>query len=553
MLSRLNENLEWREFIYKAIWMAKTEFHCQSPTTQDASCLNKCFFVLDQNSLNFKMDSIEIGPYLAIVSGSFLAASFQLYGYFRFKSLLSLIIIQKRFPYYVFAESIACMIYLFIGTPLLHPVWIQNDQMYRILHIIGRCLVILPADAIAYTEISRLWLIFYDLQYLKSMTNDKWKSKIDASSTDNDWYLHYRSKWGNPRIIALCSLGIYCCTGTISISTIFLNEVLPSYLVHALRLTAFVIPSIVMGWMWVHLPRNLNDSFFFEFEFRATLWIAITGFVLFVVAAVIQILLEIAFVDYLLEMVMAVLISIPNILSTVYIPQKIQRTQQWNTPLRVHRQQQRQRHRQRQQNEVMMVRLHSLHSERHEKTEKLSPHIAMTPTTSIASKLRSTFGDETKFENLVDWIYREFCSEIILCFIEMVQFKQRVKEYMTSKGVSSGDDVLEFELYPEIPKSSIVWRGHRHGTLSPSITGVKTEDVTGLRLKAHLLFEKYIKLRSEHEINISGPLRERYRSLDVSGYEELDAAELMGLFDDVINELLKYIRESFIRFDIHSG
>merc|ERR1712110_1124046 len=115
-----------------------------------------------------------------------------------------------------------------------------------------------------------------------------------------------------------------------------------------------------------------------------------------------------------------------------------------------------------------------------------------------------------------------------------------------------GMDSVEYVFYDEIPKSSIVWT-------QPTVTGKRStlilspsnmvrshsmrtekEDLSGLKSKAHLLYEKYINTRSELEINIGGSLRDRYRNLDAQEFESLDAAEMMILFDDVIKCMMRY-------------
>ncbi len=48
-------------------------------------------------------------------------------------------------------------------------------------------------------EACRLWLISYDLHYLRS--SKQWKSQIDASFAEHDWYLHHRGTFGNKHYI----------------------------------------------------------------------------------------------------------------------------------------------------------------------------------------------------------------------------------------------------------------------------------------------------------------------------------------------------------------
>ena len=164
---------------------------------------------------------------------------------------------------------------------------------------------------------------------------------------------------------------------------------------------------------------------------------------------------------------------------------------------------------------------------------------------SLEDKLRETLQDEAQFESLMEWMYREFSSEALLSLIEFVQFKVLLKEYE-----QKADDDEEMRFYSEIPKSTIVH------AVSESTAG-KLEETTGsqngsARLPpiADALYKKYIERHSELEINISYSLRNRWDVLHFKNYPEDDMGELVNAVDEVISEMLKYIRHSFMRFDL---
>lgn len=176
-------------------------------------------------------------------------------------------------------------------------------------------------------------------------------------------------------------------------------------------------------------------------------------------------------------------------------------------------------------------------------------------------RILETFKTEVEVEAFIDWMYREFSSESILSFIEFVQFKQWVKQRIRTSGgmaISLESDPADYQFYDKIPKSTIIY-----GNVTASVEMVsgmeivdKLEnwqkvDVRG-RAKhiAHLLFVKYIRDRSEFQINISGPLREQYTALDQTDYENLRLLEFVSLFDELIGAMMQYIRQSFVRFDL---
>ena len=75
---------------------------------------------------------------------------------------------------------------------------------------------------------------------------------------------------------------------------------------------------------------------------------------------------------------------------------------------------------------------------------------------NFRDKLRETLNDEQKCEAFIDWMYRGFSSEVILSFLELVQFKEFVKEQIGKVCVAGDADPYDFALYDGMPKSSII-------------------------------------------------------------------------------------------------
>merc|ERR1712154_426380 len=124
------------------------------------------------------------------------------------------------------------------------------------------------------------------------------------------------------------------------------------------------------------------------------------------------------------------------------------------------------------------------------------------------------FKDQDKCEEFVHFMYKEFSSESILCFIEFVQFKKRVMEYME---VDSHSEVVFDENFT---RSSIVYDKE------------EINDVQDLRKMAHLLYKKYIAYNCELEVKISKEMRRQFETYDLYGWsvisrekEQLDEFE----------------------------
>ena len=165
------------------------------------------------------------------------------------------------------------------------------------------------------------------------------------------------------------------------------------------------------------------------------------------------------------------------------------------------------------------------------------------PSQSLEERLRKTLQDESEFQLFMDWMFREFSSEVLLSVIELVQFQALLKEYGQTTAASSeevdrtfGEQIV---FYRTIPRSSIV---HEN-----------TKQVKGLGQLTRIassLYEKYIRSHSELEINIGSGLRDRWGALHSTNYPIDKLKQLNSVVSDCVCEMMKYIRQSFLRFDI---
>ena len=123
-------------------------------------------------------------------------ATVQLIACYRFKKIQWLLIIKKRYPKLVWMENIVVFIWLIMGLPILSNLYLADNE-YVIFSEYIMVPLVLSSHFVLDVEAARLWLISYDLHYLRSLQNEQWKSHIDASFAQKDWYLKNKKTYGH--------------------------------------------------------------------------------------------------------------------------------------------------------------------------------------------------------------------------------------------------------------------------------------------------------------------------------------------------------------------
>ena len=134
------------------------------------------------------------------------------------------------------------------------------------------------AHLVVVMETCRIWLISFDLHYLHSSQNQRWKSQIDSSFALNDWYLQNRGKkWGNKLYVARWAMAYYLIASTCAmIGYLYVEFHGASYLwlYHAVNATFYAPPVALVCLVYLLCPKQLSDEFLFlyEFSWTATIW-----------------------------------------------------------------------------------------------------------------------------------------------------------------------------------------------------------------------------------------------------------------------------------------
>lgn len=141
--------------------------------------------------------------------------------------------------------------------------------------------------------------------------------------------------------------------------------------------------------------------------------------------------------------------------------------------------------------------------------------------------------------------------ECLLSYVEFAQYRDAVYLELIDRKLLSDQDIkdlakLPFNLPSTVPKSSIVYG-------RPFDKDDSNEDFKKkIKRKAFILFNKYIKIGSEYEINIAYRLR-REMTLSMGNLDEflekdISELELLMIFDECCAEMITLVQDAFRRF-----
>lgn len=271
--------------------------------------------------------------FLFIVILCVCVASVQVYGFYRFRSLRHLMITKKRFPTMVQLECVAVIIYLLFPVPCFSYEQLHGPFDDLFLYLLARIPMMTLLHFILEIEASRIWCMYFNLQFLHSSQKQRWKVLIDHSFAEKDWYLRNKETWGNARFVSkrvavyyLFAIITYTIS-TVSYATMQKGQYL--FLWDVLDAILFIAPLVLIVYTYCRSP-DTNDNLFIQFEHRTTTITFCIGFIAYVGAIIVEAIGVDTNISYTLVSVATIFVmSVPSLLSTIYIPMKIQTSLIW--------------------------------------------------------------------------------------------------------------------------------------------------------------------------------------------------------------------------------
>eukprot|EP01083_Nonionella_stella_P074210 201191_1 len=460
--------------------------------------------------------------WIVLVITSYTLGIIQIIAICRFLAMQHLVIVKKRYPKIIVAEAIVSIISLLLIEPLwanvsLGAIQLQPQMSQNIFQTSIHGVAPFVSHFILYAEACRLWLMYFDLNYLHSSKDNTWKEIIDTSFPETEWFLQNRRKWGNKSFVArFCCILYLISAGFCSFMFVFAGFIL-AQLTDAVFI---LIPCCFIVYIYCKCPKDAKDRFWFHLELRAiaiTFGIGISSYFILLIPEY----LGYSLINLICSTFLVVIVlSVPSLISILIIPCKISSSSEWYKD-----------------NNAASLSI-SLIIKNHK--------------SELDKSLVETIQNKRFFSDFILFVSQEFSLEIVLSLIEMIQFQTLCKQNQTETCAPSTHYVLPLAHSNIIPQSTIVY-GSLPSTYDSLITGDSNEGIKQLKVRAYLLYQKYVERNSLFEVNISGPDRMDLivKMDDIIHWMddiECERNDLCNLFAKVIEEQQTLLLSSFGRY-----
>eukprot|EP01083_Nonionella_stella_P145193 454513_1 len=473
-----------------------------------------------------------------LITFSLMALPFVAYSIHNFRTLKHSVMIQKRHPRILYMQAVLSIFWFLIVYPLMVVDFANLDQfeglVQTVITRISRSIFPWFSFGIFLTTAWRFWHIFYDLKYASSQKNSEWKYHLDPALVTHNFWLTHKKDYGTPDYVQKRCTVLYIVVGCMQVA--FYHFVLgKSYEIFGNLFVALMasFPIGIILVLFIKIPEYV-DHFFIKRELK----IITTGLLISVASSTVVFVLVFfvpAHLVYLLAIkVFTIIILMAAVVSFWYIPKKVRYLE-------------------------FEQRIAELQNRDNSKTH--TPETGTTATSSklgldhivkrlsyirrAKMKLHSVLSHEKTFKIFMQHLAKEFSTECLLCFAEIVQYKFEMKKRF---DVVNKHEITQKQYFTDqcpladiVPLSAIVRNGFEQD-VHKYAPHMDTEKLANeCKAVCMELFLKYIIEGSELEVNISHHMRCRLKNLMSSETFwrefDIDTNALFCLFDDVAEQM----------------
>ena len=409
----------------------------------------------------------------------------------------------------------------------------EGTRKYLIMEVINDLLWNPSMFFSLFLGMLRLWLLFYDIEFSSSISNVKWKQIITTNITKlrrDQWFIAHRKGLGNKHYLMKWAIGcaavITVCTITSSYLVLWGRTEIRAYVyvTAVVYLTALLFVAI----LFFEMP-HWEDMFCVHREFQILSCCVSVGIAAYIinetVRHIIGQLLVVEIIKWVVWMYGAFIIPF---ISSFWVLRQVRMTG-LTSPRSISS-----------SDDVDEFGFPDKMEMGPIATEKSGSKSMVRKRDSfkMPGAVEDILADASFLHRIAKHLVSELSTECLLSLIEFQQFKSHLIECLKIEDLSTKE--IWFKLADCVPLSDIVH--HEEG-----------KDLKSFRRRASELYEKYVMVDSDFEINIPDKMRRELQSLmgnESKWIEKSDISPviLANIFDGVMMEMKKLLKYSRLRF-----
>eukprot|EP01084_Bolivina_argentea_P248980 416615_1 len=511
---------------------------------------------------------------------------------FSFKYTVNLdhIVLQKRYSRIVFYEIIIFVIKLLFSSSVFISLVIEQQHDVNSTPLTISMIGANMSSYLLYlTWVLRFYMLMYDMSWITAAKADHWQHVINPTykNTTTNWFLTHKKTYGNLRyvfwhyFVPLLIIGI-------PTQNVFYFLQLKKFKYHSdfahdftriLDYAITLIPFILLIIIYCRIP-SFQDKFFIHAELHRILTCISVQYVSFFVTVTIHLLPTKSHLWTLTYFISVVCEFAAMSIATIWVASKVEsiiHSQLYHI----------RKFESKSRNEYV-----SIDSPRHEYVSttidtKSQSHLLMyqqgrtktrSPTKDCYT-LEQLLNSKQSFELFMVQLGHEFSQEILLSFIEFIQFQQLIAQYISINNLGIGQlrhtsinqaqygnqfnpyqgrEYYEFIHFPNnVPKSYIIYGAYRKNShsLEEDIGSHinEIEFIERLKIITWKIHEKYVINNSPFQINIPYTTQRQIQKVIVnektwSNNTDIQLPQFLHIFDDAIYEVYSLMMDSYRRF-----
>eukprot|EP01084_Bolivina_argentea_P313896 543648_1 len=358
---------------------------------------------------------------------------------------------------------------------------------------------------ILYFLISKNWLLFYKYHWTYYTLNSEWQTIINTTATlKTNWFIKNNYKYGNIKYIsklfgALCTFGVF--TGLLSeLEYLFVYQNATNNVVYVsiVCLSITISPAIIFYLVLVAKTPFISDPFFIHYESSMHAKLILTMAITFLIMELIAVFVNYSNALLIADIILELLLFLMNYTSTVLIISKIDQNS-------------------------------NIDNDTNTKTD-------------LGMTLEDVLQNELTIHSFMIHLSEEYSMELALSLIEIVQFQKYIQQHSDELNVCG----VSVQLALSVPISKIIEEKEN----IPKEFDDKF--MYNVKIKAHKIYNKYVKVGTEFEINISAEERNKISNIldnlnQLMNYN-INYDDMYLIFEETKKEMLMLLSLSLERW-----